>query len=199
MPQRMPNDCTRNPGLCLALGPSGGEGAPGVDNNTGGTGSRTDIPPAVVDDCEPGQSDCIGNGAGTVFSTVLPAVVPKVPVPAAAGLSLDEMNAANALKAAAPEIEATELTGVQANKVIGDAAADELAESLRQTGLTVEREVPYSTPFGTRVADLRVSGPDGVRGLVEVKVGSSSYTIGQRAKDLFIERWYSHVTSLVRY
>lgn len=73
-----------------------------------------------------------------------------------------------AAEGAAPIIEATELTGVQANKVIGDAAADELAESLRQAGLTVEREVPYQTPIGPRIADLRVSGPDGgVRGLTD--------------------------------
>jgi hypothetical protein len=89
--------------------------------------------------------------------------------------------------------------GVQANKVIGDAAADELAESLREAGLTVEREVPYQTPIGPRVADLRVSDANGVRGLVEVKVGNSPYTAAQQLKDFFIQNIYGHPTNVVRY
>ncbi len=105
-----------------------------------------------------------------------------------------------AAEAAGPVVEATELTGIQANKVMGDAAADELAASLRQAGLTVEREVPYSTPIGTRMADLRVSDPDGtVRGLIEVKVGNSPYTAAQQLKDFFIQSIYGTPTNVVRY
>ena len=104
-----------------------------------------------------------------------------------------------AAEATGPALEATELSGIQANRVMGDAAADELAESLRQAGLTVEREVPYSTPIGTRVADLRVSADGQVRGLLEVKVGNSPYTAAQRLKDFFIQSIYGHATNVVRY
>lgn len=97
-------------------------------------------------------------------------------------------------------VEATELSGIAANKVRGDAAADALAASLRGEGLTVEREVVYRTPIGRRVVDLRVSGPDGaVRGLIEVKVGTSPYKSSQRLKDFFIQSIYGHRTNLVRY
>jgi hypothetical protein len=119
---------------------------------------------------------------------------------ASEGAIYDAPFATPAAEAAGPVVKATELTGITANKVMGDAAADELAESLRQAGLTVEREVPYSTPVGTRVADLRVSGPDGtVRGLVEVKVGASPYTVLQRLKDFFVKSIYGHPTNVVRY
>jgi RHS repeat-associated protein len=110
MPIRMPNDCTMHPGLCLAEGPPGAEGSRGsVDDNTGGTGSRTDLPqPGTIDqDCEAGESDCIGFGAGVVASTLFSYVLPKAPpLP---GLSTDEINAANALKETgeAPTIEIT--------------------------------------------------------------------------------------------
>ncbi len=99
----------------------------------------------------------------------------------------------------APVVQAKALTGIQANKLIGNAAADELAMTLRQGGLTVEREVFYRTPFGARFADLRVSSGDQVLGLVEVKVGESSYTAFQRAKDAWISYRFGHITNVVRY
>jgi hypothetical protein len=107
--------------------------------------------------------------------------------------------ALGAAEVAGPALETTELSGITANKVMGDAAADELAASLRQAGMTVEREVPYSTPIGTRIADLRVSLDGQVRGLIEVKVGDSPYTVDQRLKDFFIQSIFGHPTNLVRY
>lgn len=63
----------------------------------------------------------------------------------------------------------------------------------------MQREVAYSTPFGMRYADLRVSIDDKVLGLLEVKVGGSPYHALQQAKDMFIYLVYGHRTDLVRY
>jgi hypothetical protein len=96
-------------------------------------------------------------------------------------------------------IEATEITGVQANRIVGNAAADELASSLEEAGLTVEREVYYDTPYGGRFADLQVSSGDESLGLVEVKVGNSPYTATQQLKDAYIQETYGLPTNVVRY
>jgi len=96
-------------------------------------------------------------------------------------------------------IEAAEITGVQANRILGNAAADELASSLEETGLTVEREVYFDTPYGGRYADLQVSSGDQPLGLVEVKVGDSPYTAAQQLKDAYIQDTYGLPTNLVRY
>ena len=106
---------------------------------------------------------------------------------------------AEALGEGPVSVEATEITGVQANRLIGNAAADELASSLAQTGLTVEREVYYATPFGARFADIRVSSEGQVLGLVEVKVGNSAYTVSQQLKDMHLWTTYGLPTNLVRF
>lgn len=83
----------------------------------------------------------------------------------------------------APGATSTRLTGVQANKLAGDATADAIA--IREAGI---REGYFNTPFGPRKVDVVVLGDD-VLG-IESKVGRTALVrIRQElAKDLWLRR-----------
>jgi RHS repeat-associated protein len=101
----------------------GYEGSPGdVGSGTGGTGPRTDLQRAT-DDCEVGQSDCLGNGFGALVSAAAPQLMP--------GQSLEEIRAANSLRGAAQRAPEELLVTVQHFTSIEGAAAIEGSGALR--------------------------------------------------------------------
>jgi len=91
-----------------------------------------------------------------------------------------------------------EITGVQANRLAGNAFRDEIAQTLRSAGRDVVTEVYKSTPFGRRFIDLEVSGHGQVLGGIETKLGSSPYTPAQRAKDSWLWLMDGYRVDLVR-
>jgi hypothetical protein len=83
------------------------------------------------------------------------------------------------------------------NKLVGDAARDELAKLLRTAGRDIQTEVTKQTPFGRRVIDIEVSTEGRVLGGVEVKTGGSPYHPSQRSKDEWL-RQNGYPVDLVR-
>lgn len=81
-------------------------------------------------------------------------------------------------------------TGVQANKLAGDAFRDQVAAGLSAEGRGVQTEVYKKTPFGGRRIDIEVSDRPGgtTLGGIEAKAGGSPYKPSQRAKDEYLRR-----------
>jgi RHS repeat-associated protein len=89
-------------------------------------------------------------------------------------------------------------SGVQANKVAGDAFRDEVAATLRTAGRDVRTEVPKETVFGPRVIDIEVSHKGKVLGGIEAKVGGSPYKPSQRAKDAYLKLIKDYPVNVIR-
>lgn len=99
----------------------------------------------------------------------------------------------------ASKIPATQSRGgILANKKVGDAFRDEIADMFTKAGYGVEKEIVKKTPFGTRRIDIEVTSPQGtLLGGVETKVGTSRYLASQRAKDAWL-RIQGYIVSVVR-
>jgi hypothetical protein len=78
-------------------------------------------------------------------------------------------------------------TGVQANRIAGNAFRDEIAARLIAEGRKAITEVYKVTPFGARYIDIEVSMGGKVLGGIETKVGSSQYNALQRIKDIWLD------------
>jgi RHS repeat-associated protein len=87
---------------------------------------------------------------------------------------------------------------VQANRTAGNAFRDELAELLKASGRTVEKEVYHWTPFGKRYIDIEVSFQGKLLGGIETKVGASRYKTLQRLKDWYLFTAKKYRVDLVR-
>lgn len=89
-------------------------------------------------------------------------------------------------------------TGIQANKIAGDAFRDEIAGLLQNEGREVSTEVYKWTPFGRRFIDIEVSQGGKVLGGVETKLGSSRYLPAQQAKDAWLYLFEGYPVNVVR-
>ncbi|WP_439698633.1 RHS repeat domain-containing protein [Mucilaginibacter sp. AW1-7] len=78
------------------------------------------------------------------------------------------------------------VSGIQVNKIAGDAFRDELAAALRAEGRVVTPEAYKWTPFGKRFIDLDVWHNGVNLGGIETKVGGSRYLPLQRLKDAWL-------------
>jgi hypothetical protein len=87
---------------------------------------------------------------------------------------------------------------VQANKVVGEAFRDEIAQGLKMEGRDIATEVYKRTPFGKRYIDIEVSLEGKVLGGVETKVGGSRYTPLQRVKDTWLRLADDYPVNVVR-
>lgn len=74
----------------------------------------------------------------------------------------------------------------QANKAVGDAFRDEIADLMETAGYDVKTEVTKSTPLGDRRIDIEISKNGNVLGGIETKVGGSRYHSAQR-KDWWLK------------
>ncbi len=92
----------------------------------------------------------------------------------------------------------TTVSGVQANRLAGNAFRDEFADLLRKEGRDVVTEVYKSTPFGRRFIDIEVSINGRVLGGIETKVGNSRYIATQRAKDAWLKIANDYPVNIVR-
>ncbi|MDZ4707913.1 MAG: RHS repeat-associated core domain-containing protein [Saprospiraceae bacterium] len=88
---------------------------------------------------------------------------------------------------------------VQTNKIKGNAFRDKVAEVFESQGRTISKEVPKSTPFGTRVIDIEVKNSNGtILGGVEAKTGNSPYTVNQKAKDYYLSKVEGYRVNVIR-
>jgi hypothetical protein len=90
------------------------------------------------------------------------------------------------------------MASVRDKKEAGDKFRDEMADTFKQAGYDVEKEVPKDTPFGPRVIDIEVSKNGKVLGGVETKLPNARYRADQRSKDEWLRAEEDYPVHVVR-
>jgi len=88
---------------------------------------------------------------------------------------------------------------VTANRAVGNAFRDQIAQLFAKNGYVVSTEVYKPTIFGARYIDIQVEKDGVVLGGIETKASNSArYSLSQQAKDAYLKYVNGYSVNVVR-